>query len=213
MQLQCGCDPQHHHHVPLRVQRQRRGVQAVLHPVAAVGIYVIPVFGACLRRWRRASLCIVGLKSLLARISGGVRKGPSAPRLLWRGHVGAQFLRGGLGGRCACAVCCALAIARVAPCFPQVPNGQPINPSASVTVSEFKPSTLAAAPSAVSVLTPGGPVPVPFTLNETGMVLSLGNVLQPSPVLLGTYFRNYSVADVCMVHAARNPGWPQVWGW
>ncbi len=79
-----------------------------------------------------------------------------------------------------------------------------------IIVPSYKPSLLASLPLGVSLLTPTGPVPIQYTLDETGLSFLAGQVVTPVPVLLGTYFMNLTSEDACMLDAARNPTWPQV---
>lgn len=71
----------------------------------------------------------------------------------------------------------------------------------------------------VSVLTPSGPQPLQYTINETGLVFAAGDVMQPIPVLLGSYYRNNTAVveqqhggSRCVMRASQSPGWPQVAG-
>jgi hypothetical protein len=91
--------------------------------------------------------------------------------------------------------------------------GAAVTPASPVIISHFKPATLAAPPTSVSVLRSGGAAPVAYTFNSTGLVFAAGDVMAPAPVILGTYFHNYSVssADAVRARAARGDEWPQVW--
>lgn len=68
----------------------------------------------------------------------------------------------------------------------------------------------------VWVLAPAGPQPLQYGINETGLVFAAGDVIQPTPLLLGTYFRNNTAAleqhggSRCVMRASHSPGWPQV---
>ncbi len=46
----------------------------------------------------------------------------------------------------------------------------------------------------VWVLAPAGPQPLRYGINGTGLVFAAGDVIQPTPLLLGTYFRNNTAA-------------------
>ena len=82
-------------------------------------------------------------------------------------------------------------------------------PAPNVTLPHYKPSLLAAPPVAVSLLTAGGDKALTYSFDERGVVFPLSDLVQPVPVLLGNYYRNYSAAAAAPRHSPR--GWPRPW--
>lgn len=63
----------------------------------------------------------------------------------------------------------------------------------TLLIIPYKPSTLAALPSAVKALTPSGPTTLPFAIDEFGLSVNVSASSLPYQlVALSTYFRNYS---------------------
>lgn len=94
-----------------------------------------------------------------------------------------------------------------------------ISANSSIIVPTYKPSVLSSVPQAVSLLTSTGAKALTYTLNETGLVIPASEVLQPAPVLLGTYFYNYSAHNdedegsqgVRRWSERVSPAWPREW--
>lgn len=93
----------------------------------------------------------------------------------------------------------------------------PISPNQSVILPSLKPSTLSSLPVNVTILTPSGPAPFAYTLDETGLAFAAGEVMEPVPILLGTYYMNYSAAfgedaEARNAEVARRGAhWPGMW--
>ena len=77
-----------------------------------------------------------------------------------------------------------------------VPTGGALAPGSSAVVPFFKPSTLRAPPTSVSVLTASGPVTAPYNLTEDGLAVPASAFIVTVPVTLSTYFKRYSAGGV-----------------
>lgn len=98
-------------------------------------------------------------------------------------------------------------------------RGASITSSSDVIIPMLKPSVLASLPVNISILTAGGAVtllPSQYTIDEMGLSIPASLILQPAPVLLRTYFCNFSnPTDVsCAGQRFKRKvadGWPRAW--
>jgi hypothetical protein len=65
-----------------------------------------------------------------------------------------------------------------------------------ITIGHFKATLLTAMPTAVTLLSPAGPVPLAFNITPLGMQLQLSDVFPPYPLPLVTWYRDYGNGHV-----------------